>query len=97
MNFDHLPGNTPILVGIGTAVDRQDDASASMNAADLMISAAKNAALDSGQESVLSQCERICVPKGTWTYSNPAQLVATGIGAPTAPRYWPTLGYCSKP
>ena len=68
---------TPVLVGVGTST-------ADAEAVELMVAATQAAGADSGAPSLLSQVERIAVPRGTWSYTDPARIVADRIGAPSA-------------
>lgn len=76
-----LDPNTPILVGIGVAQQREADPMDGLQAYQLMIEAVRTAASDAGCEALLTDADSISVPKGIWPYTDPARLVATGIGA----------------
>jgi acetyl-CoA C-acetyltransferase len=52
-----------------------------------MIDAVNAAARDAGSASLLAAADRIVVPKGTWSYTDPGRLVAAAIGANRA-RTW---------
>ncbi len=72
---DRIPGpRTPVLVGVGVA-----DADA--EAVELMVSAVEAALTDCGSTDVAGAIDRIAVPQGTWTYPDPARLVAHRVGA----------------
>ncbi len=73
--------NTPVLVGIGTIMQREADPAKADEAISLMIRAAQAAADDCGSAELLSSVQRISVPKGIWGYSDPARLVANAVGA----------------
>ncbi len=66
-----------MLVGVGTA-------SASEEPVALMAAAASAAADDAGARSLLGAIDRIAVPQGTWSYPDPARLVAEAVGAKDA-------------
>lgn len=68
---------TPVLVGVGTSL-------ADAEAAELMVEAAREAAADAGTTSLLGAVQRVAVPRGTWSYTDPGRLVREGIGAPDA-------------
>lgn len=68
---------TPVLVGVGTA-------SADREAVELMVAAAEAAGADAGAPALLGQVQQVAVPRGTWSYTDPARIVAERIGAPTA-------------
>src|SRR4051794_18204106 len=76
-----LDPRQPVLVGAGTAFDDAD-------ALDLMVMAAK----ECGPRALLGAVERVVVPRGTWTYSDPGRDVAAAIGAPDARTYLVDLG-----
>jgi len=68
---------TPVLVGVGTCLDDAE-------AVELMRRAADAAGDDAGSRSLLAAVGRIAVPRGTWSYTDPARLVADHIGAADA-------------
>ena len=67
---------TPVLVGVGTATGSGAD-----EATDLMAAAVLAAAADAGVPGLASRADRIAVPQGTWSYPDPARLVAAAVGA----------------
>jgi acetyl-CoA C-acetyltransferase len=71
---DDLDPRTPVLVGVGTSIDDAE-------AAELMVRATIAAGADAGNRDVLSAVQRIAVPRGTWSYPDPARIVADRIGA----------------
>lgn len=73
--------NTPVLVGVGAVTQRESDPARADEAAALMIRAARLAGDDCGAPALLAEVERIGVPKGIWSYSDPARLVAEALGA----------------
>ena len=60
---------TPVLVGVGTASDHAE-------ATELMTLALRDAAWDAGAPAILEAIDRMAVPQGSWTYPDPARLVA---------------------
>jgi acetyl-CoA C-acetyltransferase len=68
---------SPVLVGVGTALDDAE-------AADLMVQAATAAGADAGAPDLLRAVQQVAVPRGTWSYTDPARIVADRIGAPAA-------------
>jgi acetyl-CoA C-acetyltransferase len=72
---------TPVLVGIGTASRREEDFERALEPMDLMLQAVANAGLDSGSGAALAGAQYIAVPRGRWSYSNPAGEIARAIGA----------------
>lgn len=76
--------NTPVLVGIGVVDQKFDAWQDAREPVGLMIDAATEAVQDSGQPQLAAAVERIYVPRGLWEYTDPARLVAEGIGASDA-------------
>ena len=76
---------TPVLVGVGTA-------SADAEAVELMAEATVRALADAGGRGLGALVDRVAVPQGSWTYPDPARLVATRIGAPAATTQLVELG-----
>jgi acetyl-CoA C-acetyltransferase len=74
----------PLLAGCAAVQQRETDISKSREAIVLMIDAVKAAALDCGNEKILQHVKKIYVPRGTWSYSDPARLIADAIGATQA-------------
>ena len=70
-------GARPVLAGVGRCSD-------SVDPVELMLGAANAAALDAGARSLLAAVEVIAMPRGTWTATNPAGVLANRIGAPNA-------------
>lgn len=82
---DRMDPRTPVLVGVGVA---SDDAEAT----DLMSWALHDAAWDAGAPEILDAIDRIAVPQGSWTYSDPGRLVADAVGAKQAQTHLVELG-----
>jgi len=69
-----LDPRAPVLVGVGTArIDAE--------AVDLMVLATEAAFVDAGSSTLAAAVDRVAVPQGTWSYPDPARLVASRIGA----------------
>jgi len=64
----------PVLVGVGAA-------SASEPVTDLMLEAVRAAGIDSGRPSLLRLVDRVALPQGTWSLTDPARTIATRMGA----------------
>ena len=75
--------NSPVLVGIGVATQREEDSARALEPLDLMLAAVRNAAADALPETaaLLAGIGRIGVPKGRWRYRNPGREIARTIGA----------------
>lgn len=79
-----------MLVGVGSTTD-------DTQAVDLMSSALAAAAADASRGTgatgrLLKALDRIGVPKGTWSYADPARLVAERVGADRATSHLGELG-----
>ncbi len=72
---------TPVLVGVGTTMQREDDVRRSREAIDLMVDAVRKTARAHAAPELLASVQRIAVPRGRWSYRNPAGMIATAIGA----------------
>jgi len=79
-NDDH----SPVLVGVSVVNQRFETAGEGRQAYQLMIDALVMASNDAGTSELLKQANAIQVPKGTWAYTNPANLLADAIGAKDA-------------
>jgi acetyl-CoA C-acetyltransferase len=75
---------TPVLVGVAAVQQRIEEAGEGREAIELMTAALEAAADDAGNRDLLTQADRIEVPKGLWNYSDPGRLVAAAIGAERA-------------
>lgn len=80
-----MDATTPVLVGVGTAFD-------DVEAAELMTIATQRAAVDAGAPSLLAAVQRIVVPRGTWSYTDPARIVRERIGASDAETHLADIG-----
>jgi acetyl-CoA C-acetyltransferase len=75
---------TPVLVGIGTATQREEDPARALEPLDLMLAAVRDAGEDALPQSsarLLAGIGRIAVPKGRWKYGNPGGEIARALGA----------------
>lgn len=72
---------TPVLVGIGTVLRKEEGLEHALEPSALMAKALRRAAADAGSEELLRQADSIRVPRGFWGYSDPGQLVAKELGA----------------
>jgi acetyl-CoA C-acetyltransferase len=77
-----LDPRTPVLVGVGAVVQREDDPAAAREPVELMIDALVHAGEDAGAPALLGQAHMVIVPKGIWSYPDPARIVADRLGAP---------------
>ena len=87
-----LPEHTPVLVGIGTATRQEQDFTRALEPMDLMLEAVRAAGLDSGSPLTLAGAQYIAVPRGRWTYSNPAGEIARVVGAAVATTVLSSVG-----
>ena len=75
---------TPVLVGIGVATRHEENFEQALEPMDLMLEAVALAGRDSGAAAALAGVQYIAVPRGRWSYSNPAGEIARTIGAAKA-------------
>lgn len=70
-----------MLVGVGAVMQRAADPARADEATTLMATALERAADDAGSRRLLTEADRVAVPKGLWEYGDPARLVASRLGA----------------
>lgn len=80
----HLDERTPVLVGIGTATQREPDPDKACEPLELMRQALIRAGDDCGSPALLHLLGDIAVPKGRWEYLDPGRFLAKQIGAADA-------------
>ncbi len=79
-----LDPRTPVLVGAGQLVQREEPADA-LEPVAMMAEAARRAAEDAGAPGLLAQVQSVQVVRlVSWRYADPGALVAALIGAPSA-------------
>jgi acetyl-CoA C-acetyltransferase len=76
-----LDPRTPVLVGAGVAVQREEDPSRAQEPAALMAQALVRAGEDAGASELLAAADLVAVPRGFWSYPDPGRLVAESLGA----------------
>jgi acetyl-CoA C-acetyltransferase len=74
-----------VLVGVGTCLDDAE-------AVELMVRATEAAGKDAGSAALLEAVQRVAVPRGTWSYTDPARIVAERTGAASAQTHLVDLG-----
>lgn len=79
-----IPPHTPVLVGVGVAMRREDDPAKALEPIDLMLEAVRAAGEDSGAPRLLAELGSIAVPRGRWKYRNPSGEIARAVGAVNA-------------
>lgn len=84
MTVGEIPPNTPVLVGVGVAMRREEDYTRALEPIDLMIEAVLAAGTDCGAPSLLRELGSIAVPRGRWRYRNPSGAIARAVGAANA-------------
>lgn len=87
-----IPANTPVLVGVGVATQREDDPARALEPLDLMLRAVRAAGEDCGAPALLQRLGRIAVPRGRWRYRNPAGEIARTLGASGATTVLASVG-----
>ena len=75
-----VPPHTPVLVGVGVIMQREEDADNSVEPIDLMIGAALAAGENCGEPDLLTEIESVAVPRGRWRYRTPAGEIARFLG-----------------
>ena len=89
MNFDP---RQPVLVGIGTCMQREDVLARSKEPMDLMLEAVRRAGMDAGGMHALRSVQSIAVPKGRWRYRNPAGEIARDVAVVAATTVLASVG-----
>ena len=84
--------STPVLVGIGLATRREEDARQALEPMDLMHAAVAAAGRDAGHPAALAGVQYIAVPRGRWHYRNPAGEIAARIRAHSATTVLSSVG-----
>ena len=84
MNVGAIPPRTPVLVGVGVAMRREDDPARALEPIDLMLEAVRAAGADCGVPALLAEVGSVAVPRGRWRYRNPAGEIARAVGATRA-------------
>ncbi|MFN8641320.1 MAG: hypothetical protein U0802_06550 [Candidatus Binatia bacterium] len=87
-----LDPRTPVIVGIGFHLERDDDPSRCAEPYQLMVRAVRAAAADAGDATLPARLESIAVPQGMWQYRNPGRLIAAELGCPSAQSVISDLG-----
>lgn len=76
-----IPPRTPVLVGVGVAMRREEDWTQALEPIDLMLEAVRSAGADCGAAASLAEVGMVAVPRGRWRYRNPSGEIARAIGA----------------
>src|ERR1700737_3963183 len=79
---ENLPPRTPVMVGVGLQSQREPEPLDADEPLSLMRRACVAAARDAGAPTVLSQIDRVYVPKGRWRYRDPGRAITTSFGSP---------------
>jgi acetyl-CoA C-acetyltransferase len=79
-----IAARTPVLVGVGTVTQREDDPARAREPVELMIESLERAAADAGTRALLAAADSIRAPRGFWDYPDPCRIVAARLGAPRA-------------
>ena len=75
---------TPVLVGVGTSQQREEDPANAREPLELMIAALERAARDAGSRELLRRADSIRAPRGFWSYLDPCRAAAERFGASSA-------------
>ena len=81
MNAAAISPRTPVLVGVGVAMRREEDPARALEPIDLMLEAVRAAGADCGASALLAEVGTIAVPRGRWRYRNPPGEIARAVGA----------------
>ena len=81
MSPNSIPPRTPVLVGIGVAMQREEDYTRALEPMDLMLAAVRAAGEDCGAPGLLTELGSIAVPRGRWRYRNPSGEIKRAVGA----------------
>ena len=92
MSGEAILPNTPVLVGVGVAMRREDDPARALEPIDLMLEAVRAAGADCGAPGLLREVGSIAVPRGRWKYRNPAGEIARAVGATGATTILSSVG-----
>jgi acetyl-CoA C-acetyltransferase len=76
--------HTPVLIGVGAVMQREADPAHAAEPVALMARALERAADDAGGRRWLERADAIAVPRGFWSYADPARRVAELVGAKRA-------------
>ncbi len=90
--MSHSAAHTPVLIGIGTATRREEDWTRALEPLDLMLEAVHTAGADAGNAAALAGTQYIGVPRGRWSYRNPAGEIARAINAQAATTVLASVG-----
>jgi acetyl-CoA C-acetyltransferase len=82
---------TPVLVGVGAEVRRDDDLPG-LDAMGLMVAAAEQAFADTGVDGLASRTGAVLTPRGSWGAGDPGRYVAERLGAAGARTTMAELG-----
>lgn len=83
--------NTPVVVGVGQFLNRDD--TAYLDPVALAVEAARIAAEDAGAPGILAKLDAIgFVPVFSWRYRDPGRLVAEAVGASPRLTMYPMMG-----
>ena len=88
----NLPERVPVLVGIGVITRREEDCRRALEPLDLLLEAVLAAGVDTGVPGALAGAQYIAVPRGRWTYRNPAGEIARRIDATSATTVLASVG-----
>ena len=87
-----LPPNTPVLIGVGVATQREEDCQRAHEPLKLMLEAVLAAGRDAGAPAALTGIQYLAVPRGRWRYRNPAGAIAREVGARQASSVLASVG-----
>ena len=74
----------PVLVGVGVASQRFDDPKVALEPIALMAVALQRAIDDAGNPAIVQAAQSVAVPKGMWSYRDPARILIDQFGCSDA-------------
>ena len=83
---------TAVLVGIGVVTQHEQDPARALDPLAMMIEATRRAGADAAAPGLLAALDRILVPRGRWSYTDPARAIARAVGAASAQTVLSTVG-----
>src|SRR5207247_8387910 len=81
---DVSEARTPVLASVGAVTQREADPARAQEPVALMARALERAADDAGSRRWLERADAIAVPRGFWSYADPARRVAELVNAKRA-------------
>jgi acetyl-CoA C-acetyltransferase len=91
-DMSSLDPRTPVLVGVGTAMQREEDPANALEPLALMALALERAAHDAGSRPLLSRAGHVGIARGFWDHPDPGRWLAERFGAGKAETLMAEIG-----